>query len=118
MGNKNKEKGGVVSVTGYSFVTRDSVSQLQAAIDKGVVTVTIEADKLVFQQYRSGILNSKECGTKLDHAVAAVGYGTEGGQAYYIIRNSWGPSWGDKGYIRIAAVPGAGICGVQMQSVI
>lgn len=116
--NKNKEKGGVVSVTGYSFVTRDSVPQLQAAIDKGVVTVTIEADKLVFQQYRSGILDSKECGTRLDHAVAAVGYGSQGGQDYYIVRNSWGPSWGDKGYIKIAAVPGSGICGIQMQSVI
>lgn len=94
----------------------NSVSQLKAAINKGVVTVTIEADRSVFQMYHSGVLDSTACGTSLDHAVAAVGYGTEDGQDYYIVRNSWGASWGDKGYIKIAAVDGAGICGIQMES--
>jgi len=61
-------------------------------------------------------MNSESCGTSLDHAVAAVGYGTESGQDYYIVRNSWGASWGDQGYIKIAAVDGKGICGIQMQS--
>jgi len=97
-------------------VPSNSVAQLKAAIAKSVVTVTIEADRSVFQQYRSGILDSTACGTNLDHAVAAVGYGTEGGQEYYIVRNSWGASWGDQGYIKIAAVEGKGICGIQMQS--
>ena len=67
-----------------------SVSQLKAALNKGVVTVTIEADKSVFQMYHSGILDTPACGTNLDHAVAAVGYGSQGGQDYYIVRNSWG----------------------------
>jgi hypothetical protein len=71
---------------------------------------------MVFQQYTGGILNSKQCGTSLDHAVTAVGYGSEDGQEYYIVRNSWGASWGDQGYIKIAAVNGAGICGIQKQS--
>jgi hypothetical protein len=61
-------------------------------------------------------MDSTACGTSLDHAVAADGYGTEGGQDYYIVRNSWGASWGDEGYIKIAAVVGKGICGIQMQS--
>jgi len=87
-----------------------------AAIDKAPVSVTIEADRTVFQQYTGGILDSEACGTQLDHAVAAVGYGTEGGQQYYIVRNSWGASWGDEGYIKIAAVDGKGICGIQMES--
>jgi len=78
--------------------------------------VTIEADRAVFQQYTSGVMDSASCGTSLDHAVAAVGYGTEGGQEYYIVRNSWGASWGLDGYIKIAAVEGAGICGIQMES--
>jgi len=114
--NKDKESKGVVKVTGWSQVKKDSVSQLKAALDQGVVTVTIEADQSVFQMYTSGIMDSPKCGTSLDHAVAAVGYGSEGGKEYYIVRNSWGASWGDQGYIKIAAVEGKGICGIQMQA--
>lgn len=114
--NKEKESKGVVKVTGWSQVKKDSVSQLKAALDQGVVTVTIEADQSVFQMYTSGIMDSPKCGTSLDHAVAAVGYGSEGGKEYYIVRNSWGASWGDQGYIKIAAVEGKGICGIQMQA--
>ena len=87
-----------------------------AAIAKQPVSVTVEADTAVFQQYTSGILNSADCGTQLDHAITAVGYGTDSasGQQYYIVRNSWGASWGDQGYIKIAAVEGTvGICGIQ-----
>jgi len=66
--------------------------------------------------YSGGIFDSAACGTKLDHAVAAVGYGSEGGKEYYIVRNSWSASWGDMGYIKIAAEPGAGICGIQLDA--
>jgi C1A family cysteine protease len=100
----------------YANVASRSVAQLMAAIAKGVTSVTIEADTSAFQGYRSGILNTTACGTSLDHAVAAVGYGTENGVQYYIVRNSWGRSWGEEGYIRIAAVEGAGICGIQLES--
>jgi len=62
-------------------------------------------------------LDSTKCGTSLDHAVTAVGYGTsESGEAYYLVRNSWGSDWGEQGYIRIAAVDGKGICGIQQVS--
>jgi C1A family cysteine protease len=107
---------GLVNVKSYTNVPANSVAQLKAAITKAPVSVTIEADKTVFQQYTSGVMDSKACGTSLDHAVAAVGFGTESGQDYYIVRNSWGASWGDQGYIKIAAVEGAGICGIQMES--
>lgn len=81
------------------------------------MTVTIEADNMVFQGYHSGVLDSPSCGTKLDHAVAAVGWGTDSVKGdYWIVRNSWGAAWGDQGYIKIAIVDGKGICGVQMQS--
>jgi cathepsin L len=86
---------------------------LKAAIAIGPTSVTVEADSMVFQQYKSGILNSVDCGTQLNHAVTAVGYGTDNGQQYYLVRNSWGASWGDQGYIKIAAVEGLGICGIQ-----
>jgi C1A family cysteine protease len=46
--------------------------------------------------YTSGILDDPGCWKgNLNHAVAAVGYGSEGGQDYYIVRNSWGTWWGD-----------------------
>ena len=89
-----------------------------ASIQTGPTSVAIEADKAVFQQYTSGILNSTACGTQLDHGVLAVGYGSENGQNYYIVKNSWNTTWGDQGYIRIANNgDGAGICGIQMAAV-
>lgn len=109
-------KEGQVHVNAYMNVPPRSVSQLKAAIAKKPTSVTIEADHSVFQQYAGGVFDNTACGTKLDHAVAAVGYGTEGGKDYYIVRNSWSASWGEKGYIKIAAVEGAGICGIQEQS--
>jgi len=104
-------------VKSYKTVPAQSVDQLKAAIAQQPVSVTVEADRSVFQQYKSGVLDSKLCGTSLDHAITAVGYGTENGKEYYLVRNSWGASWGDKGYIKIAAVPGKGICGIQQTSV-
>jgi C1A family cysteine protease len=68
----------------------------------------------VFQFYTAGVLNSASCGLVLDHAVVAVGYGVDPTYGrYYIVRNSWGPDWGVKGYINIAIVDGPGICGIQ-----
>jgi len=107
---------GKVNVESYQNVQAQSIDQLKAAITAGPTSVTIEADQFVFQGYTGGVLDSAACGTNLDHAVTAVGYGTESGQDYYLVRNSWGASWGDQGYIKIAAVEGAGICGIQLQS--
>jgi C1A family cysteine protease len=103
-------------VKSYQTVTPSSVDALKAAIAAAPVSVTLEADRSVFQMYTGGVLDSTSCGTQLDHAVTAVGYGTENGQEYYLVRNSWGASWGDQGYIKIAAVPGVGICGIQQVS--
>jgi len=104
------------NVASWVAVTPNSVSALQDAVAQQPVSVTIQADKLCFQMYSSGVLNNTKCGTSLDHAVAAVGYGVEDGQDYWLVRNSWGSSWGLDGYIKIAAVEGEGICGVQMDT--
>lgn len=91
-----------------------------AAIVKGPTSVTIESASTVFHAYTSGVISDASCGTSLDHAVTAVGYGTdeETGLDYYLIRNSWGSAWGDNGYVKLARNgDGYGICGVQEISV-
>jgi len=67
---------------------------------------------MVFQHYKSGVLTSADCGTNVDHAVTIVGYGTESGEEYFLVKNSWASWWGDKGYVKIGIAPGAGICGI------
>jgi len=89
-----------------------------ASIATGPTSIAIEADKMVFQMYSGGILNSSKCGTNLDHGVLAVGYGSENGQNYYLVKNSWNTTWGDQGYIKLANNgDGSGICGIQMAAV-
>ena len=90
---------------------------MKAALTKQPLAVSIEADTKVFQTYKSGVLDSQECGTKLDHAVLAVGYGKDAdtGLDYWLVKNSWATTWGDEGYVKIAIVDGKGICGVQME---
>jgi KDEL-tailed cysteine endopeptidase len=116
--NYQASKATPVKTTGAGFidVIQNNANELKTAIAAGPTSVAIEADTFVFQFYTSGILNSKSCGTNLDHGVAAVGYGVDTSKGeYYIVRNSWGASWGNKGYVNIAIVDGQGICGIQMQ---
>jgi len=85
----------------YTDVTKNSDSALMTALNKMPVAVAIEADQASFQLYKSGVLTAA-CGTNLDHGVLAVGYGTDNGQDFYKVKNSWGASWGEAGYIRLA----------------
>jgi C1A family cysteine protease len=94
----------------------DQVS-MKAAVAQQPVAVAIEADTRYFQSYSGGILTSSSCGTTLDHGVLTVGYGEENGQKYWLVKNSWGTTWGDKGYVKIArseSTNDPGICGIAM----
>jgi len=103
----------------YKDVAEDDQDQLTAAVANAPVSVAIEADQDVFQFYTSGVLNSADCGTQLDHGVLAVGYGADSsGTPYYIVKNSWGASWGMQGYVLIYRGSGSGdpgICGIASQ---
>ncbi len=107
--------------SGYQFVTPKSTEQLKAAIVNFPVSVLIEADQDVFQFYSKGVL-STGCGADLDHAVLAVGYTKVGVLEAFIVKNSWGTSWGDSGYIYINTIQainaGKGVCGILAQPMI
>jgi cathepsin L len=86
-------------ISGYKDTTHTE-NALGAAVDNQPVSVAIEADQSGFQLYKSGVFCGT-CGTNLDHGVLAVGYGDEGTTPYWKVKNSWGTSWGEKGYIRM-----------------
>ena len=100
-------------VSGYKRVG-SQVSDLKSALAHGPLSVAIEADQKSFKHYSSGILSSG-CGTKLDHGVLVVGYGTDNGHEYFRVKNSWGHSWGDSGYIRLST--SGNVCGILNQAI-
>lgn len=106
-------------VLGFHDVTPLSPSSLMKAVARNPVSVAIEADQSAFQFYSGGVMTAP-CGTNLDHGVLVVGYGTLNGTDYWKIKNSWGTSWGEDGYILLARSTdnsynnGKGQCGILM----
>ncbi|KAG5543513.1 hypothetical protein RHGRI_016295 [Rhododendron griersonianum] len=107
----------VVTIDSYEDVPANDEKALQKAVASQPVSVAIEAGGMTFQFYESGVYTGK-CGTALDHGVTAVGYGTEDGAGYWIVKNSWGSSWGESGYIRMERSTAGltGKCGIAMEA--
>lgn len=98
-------------VSDYVDVEEQKERQLMGALTGQPVSIYIDAGSIKFQLYSGGVYDDPDCGDDLDHVVLAVGYTHEA----FIIKNSWGVSWGEQGYIRVKRVgDGQGICGILM----
>lgn len=106
----------VAQITSFADVAFDTKNPnddtaLMAAVQKGPVSIAIEADQPIFQMYTGGVISGPSCGTQLDHGVLLVGYGTDAKLGdYWIVKNSWNANWGEKGYVRLAR--GQNECGM------
>jgi len=83
-----------------------------SALDAKPAAVAVNASGFKFQTYSSGVLVAPNCSDSCNHAITAVGYNSNVSTPYYIVRNSWGASWGQGGYINMAMTTGNGTCGI------
>jgi len=106
-------------VAAVGVVTR-SEEGLRSVLAQQPVSVGIQSYLPEFQLYSSGVFDFAGCGAKIDHGVLAVGYGHDADldADYWTIKNSWGPNWGESGYIRLARESDSvlGTCGIYKQA--
>jgi C1A family cysteine protease len=108
----NASKSAMISK--WEKVSKDEEEIKNYLYANGPISVGINANPL--QLYRSGVLDPLVCNPKaLDHGVLIVGYGAEKGKDFWIVKNSWGSSWGEKGFFRI--IRGKGKCGINTMCV-
>ncbi|TVU28238.1 hypothetical protein EJB05_19747, partial [Eragrostis curvula] len=103
----------VITIDGYEDVPENSEMSLLKALAHQPISVGVAAGSKDFQFYKGGVFDGA-CGVELDHALTAVGYGSSYGQNYITMKNSWGKSWGDQGYMRIKMGTGKpeGVCDI------
>jgi len=101
------------SISSWQYVTQSQdESQMQEfTYSKGPPSVLVDAS--TWDSYQGGVYTSQDCGTQLDHAVQIVGWDVVQGQNAWIVRNSWGTSWGNAGYLYVAM--GENACGIALE---
>ena len=102
-----------VKISGFRNIAYGDERGLAMAVaQSGPVAIGVDASEWSFAQYRSGIYSSSGCSANnVNHAVIVVGYGSENGKDYWLIKNSWGASWGQGGFMKLARNRG-NMCGV------
>jgi cathepsin L len=105
----SNNKVGLASYAEIPYGSEQALEQALATV--GPVAIALDASPRSFMMYSRGIFNEPQCNAqKLSHAVLAVGYGTENGTPYYLVKNSWGTGWGEGGYFKI--IKGKNMCGI------
>jgi len=104
----------VEQVLPYAFRVDDEADSLYEALTHNVVAIAIRAENVAFRRYTGGVIEGEACGTEMDHAVTLVGYEAE--TDAWIVKNSWGPDWGEEGYVRIKREQGKGVCGINQDT--
>ncbi|KAL2333505.1 hypothetical protein Fmac_014718 [Flemingia macrophylla] len=113
-----KKNAKVVQIDGFEDVPSYNENALKKAVAHQPVSVAIEASGRELQLYQSGVFTGR-CGTGLDHGVVVVGYGSEHGQDYWLVRNSWGTGWGEDGYFKLqrnVRDTSTGKCGIAVEA--
>ncbi|XP_050513033.1 procathepsin L-like [Diabrotica virgifera virgifera] len=98
----------VSSISGYVELDETESALADALATVGPVSIAVDAD--TWQFYSGGVFNNKNCGNALNHGVLAVGYTKDA----FVVKNSWGTSWGEQGYIRVAR--GSNLCGINLMN--
>ena len=103
---KETNKDVCVKIQNIIVTPEGDVSALKLFVAlKGPIQIGINARFVTFKFYSEGVYYEPYCKSGrgyLDHSVLVVGYGTENGQDYWLIKNSWSIHWGDKGYIKVS----------------
>ncbi|KAF2292807.1 hypothetical protein GH714_029115 [Hevea brasiliensis] len=116
--DSNKMNSPMVTIDGYEMVPENDENALMKAVANQPIAIAMDADGNDIQFYSDGVFTG-HCGRELNHGVALVGYGaTRDGTKYWIVKNSWGPEWGENGYIRMQRGIEAeeGLCGITLEA--
>lgn len=116
---RDKAHTSVAKIASWMALPADEGHIAAYLVQHGPVSVGINAAGWIIlwpwlQHYKKGIANPRWCSDSIDHGVLLVGFGEENGMKYWIVKNSWGPKWGEAGYFRM--IRGVGKCAVALMA--